>query len=121
MPYTINTVDNFRKEAKKLKKKYASLGKELETLGQTLSENHTLGTALGNDCYKIRLAIASKSKGKSGGGRVITCVYAHTETVYLLSIYDKSEKENITETELEAYLNEIDWEEEDNEEEPNME
>ena len=108
MAYTINTVDNFRKEAKKLKKKYLSLGKELEILQETLSENPTLGTALGNDCYKIRIAIASKNKGKSGGGRVITCVYAHAETVYLLSIYDKSEKENITEAELEAYLSEID-------------
>jgi len=31
-----------------------------------------MGTPLGNDVYKIRLAIASKNKGKSGGARVIS-------------------------------------------------
>lgn len=113
MPYKIDTSKDFRKEAKRLSKKYISLKSELATLGEILKENPTLGTHLGNDCYKIRIAIASKNKGKSGGGRVITFVYAVTETVYLLSIYDKSEKENITEAELEAYLSEIDFEEND--------
>jgi len=67
-----------------------------------------LGTAIGKNCYKIRLAIKSKRKGKSGGARVITYVYVNAETVYLLSIYDKSEKENLAEGELEALLSELD-------------
>jgi hypothetical protein len=50
---------------------------------------------LGNDTYKIRIAIKSKGKGKSGGGRVITYVVKDNEEVYLLTIYDKSEFENV--------------------------
>ncbi len=59
-----------------------------------------IGTHLGKDFYKIRLAITSKGKGKSGGARVITCVKIIAETVYLASIFDKSEKENISDKEL---------------------
>jgi hypothetical protein len=51
------------------------------------------------------MAIASKGKGKSGGSRVITFVKISQTTVYLLSIYDKSEKENISDGELKELLN----------------
>ena len=51
------TSDNFEKEAKKMIKRYRSLASEIETLIKTLSENPTLGTPIGKDCYKIRLAI----------------------------------------------------------------
>jgi hypothetical protein len=60
-----------------------------------LSNTPETGTPLGNDTYKIRLAIKSKGKGKSGGGRVITYVVKDNKEVYLLTIYDKSEFENI--------------------------
>jgi hypothetical protein len=62
------------------------------------------GTSLGNNCYKIRIAIASKGKGKSGGASVITYLQVLETTVYLLSIYDKSEMENISDKELGALL-----------------
>ncbi|MEQ6118060.1 type II toxin-antitoxin system RelE/ParE family toxin [Reichenbachiella sp. MALMAid0571] len=100
MNYKIDTIANFRKEAKKLTKKYPSLKNELAELGSQISADPTTGTALGNNCYKIRLAIASKGKGKSGGARVITHFYVSAETVFLLSIYDKSDKENISDKEL---------------------
>jgi mRNA-degrading endonuclease RelE of RelBE toxin-antitoxin system len=63
MSYNVVPLDNFKKEAKRLIKKYASLKTELLTLHGQLEENPTLGTLLGNDIYKIRLGIASKSKG----------------------------------------------------------
>jgi hypothetical protein len=59
---------------------------------------------LGKDCYKIRLAIASKNKGKSGGARVITLVKIIDELVTLLFIYDKSEQEDISNAELQDLL-----------------
>jgi hypothetical protein len=62
------------------------------------------GTALGNDCFKIRLSIASKGKGKSGGARVITHIFVQNKTVFLLSIYDKSEREDISDAEIKALL-----------------
>ena len=73
----------------------------------SLEVNPKQGIPLGKDCYKIRLAIASKGKGKSGGARVITCVKVVKQTVYLLSIFDKSEFENISDEELNYRLNQI--------------
>lgn len=66
----------------------------------SLEENPTQGTPLGNDCYKIRLAIKSKGKGKSGGARIITCVKVVHSFVYLLTIYSKSEQDSISSEEL---------------------
>ena len=63
MSYKIAVSDNFKKEAKKLIKKYPSLGTELANLFTLLENNPTSGTPLGNDIYKIRLAVASKNKG----------------------------------------------------------
>jgi mRNA-degrading endonuclease RelE of RelBE toxin-antitoxin system len=104
MSYKVETVAPFRKEAKKLIKKYPSLKAELAELGLQLSENPTTGISLGNNCYKIRIAIASKGKGKSGGARLITHFYISQETVFLLSIYDKSEKENMDDSFIKELL-----------------
>lgn len=107
MSYEVKTIDLFEKQAKRLTKKYASLKKELLELVQKLKEVPEQGIAIGKNCFKIRIAIASKGKGKSGGGRIITNFVVTDKTVYLLSIYDKSEKENLTDKELEVLLKSI--------------
>lgn len=107
--FKVDTIAPFRKEAKKLIKKYPSIKNELAELGSQLSNNPSIGTSLGNNCYKIRLAISSKGKGKSGGARVITHIYVTEDTVYLLTIYDKSDKENVSEKQLKALLKLIHW------------
>ncbi|MDX2245249.1 MAG: type II toxin-antitoxin system RelE/ParE family toxin [Bacteroidia bacterium] len=104
MSYKVDTIAPFRKEVKKLIKKYPSLKSELAQLGNELSIDPTIGTSLSNNCYKIRLAIASKGKGKSGGARVITHFYIAEDTVFLLSIYDKSDQENISDNQIKALL-----------------
>lgn len=104
MNYIIQPTDNFNKEAKKLIKKYKSLDQDLYNLAKKLVLNPTNGIALGKSCYKVRMAISSKSKGKSGGARVITCVKIVNETVYLLSIYDKSEQDSISQNDLDNLL-----------------
>jgi mRNA-degrading endonuclease RelE of RelBE toxin-antitoxin system len=107
MSYNVETLASFRKSAKKLSKKYPELKAELAGLGEKLALSPTLGTPLGNDCYKIRLAIPSKRKGKSGGARIVTHVYVAATTVYLLSIYDKSDKESISDRDLKDLLKSI--------------
>ncbi|MDQ3535859.1 MAG: type II toxin-antitoxin system RelE/ParE family toxin [Bacteroidota bacterium] len=97
----------FERQAKKLFKKYVSLKKDLLTLVQQLKEDPEQGTALGNNCYKVRLAIDSKGKEKSGGARIITYIVVSKKNVYLLSIYDKSEKENLSDKELKELLKNI--------------
>lgn len=101
MSYSISTLPLFDKQAKRLAKKYPSIKKDLAGLFEKLADEPEQGTALGNSFYKIRLAIASKGKGKSGGARVITYVKIAHKTVYLTSIFDKSEKSTITDKELE--------------------
>lgn len=81
MSYNIVPIDNFKKEAKRLIKKYASLKNELLELNEQLEQNPTFGTSLGNDIYKIRLGIISKGKGKSGGARIISFVKVINTTV----------------------------------------
>jgi len=105
MSYNIKTISVFEKQTKRLIKKYPSLKKDLYTLINSLKENPEQGKYLGKNCYKIRLAISSKGKGKSGGARVITNFVITENTVYLLSIYDKAEKENLTDKELQELLN----------------
>jgi hypothetical protein len=100
MSYNVKTVTVFERQAKRLVKKYASLKKELWDLSQQLSKTPKLGTPLGSNCFKIRIAIASKGKGKSGGARIITHFLVTNATVYLLSIYDKSEQDTLTNKEL---------------------
>ena len=104
MSYSIVTIAPFEKELKHLSKKFPSIKKDIANLVRELMHTPTLGTSLGNDCYKIRIAIASKSKGKSGGGRIITCVKVTQTTVFLVTIYDKSEKESISDKELNVLL-----------------
>jgi len=100
MPFNIEATPAFLLDAKKLAKKYPSLKTDIAGLAKQLTANPTLGTPLGKDTYKIRLAIVSKGRGKSGGARVITCVKIIATTVYLVSIYDKSVQDDITDKEL---------------------
>ena len=100
MNYNVLTIAYFDKQLKRLVKKYPSLKAEYAELIKALREEPQKGIAIGKDCYKIRLAIASKGKGKSGGARVITYFAITERNIFLLSIYDKSEKEDIDDKEL---------------------
>ncbi|MFO7668976.1 MAG: type II toxin-antitoxin system RelE/ParE family toxin [Bacteroidales bacterium] len=104
MSFKIYASDPFEKELKKLAKKYPSIKNDYKALVDSLIKNPKQGDALGKDCYKIRMAIASKGRGKSGGSRVISCVKIVAESVFLLSIYDKSVKETISDKELDELI-----------------
>jgi mRNA-degrading endonuclease RelE of RelBE toxin-antitoxin system len=106
MSYKIEVTSTFERNVRKLSKKHKSLVADLLTFREQLRNDPTKGTSLGKDCYKIRLAISSKGKGKRGGGRVITCVKIVQETVYLLAIYDKAERDTVSDNELDNMLKE---------------
>jgi len=76
------------------------LKSEFRSLVSSLTVDPFQGTPLSGNCYKIRLAIASKGKGKSGGARVITHTHVVGKIVYLLTIFDKSDQESISEKEI---------------------
>jgi mRNA-degrading endonuclease RelE of RelBE toxin-antitoxin system len=100
MKFKVIVTENFERKVKRLAKKYRSLKTDLKPVFDQLSDNPNLGTSIGNDCYKIRLSVSSKGRGKSGGARIITFVRFVKGTVYLIDIYDKSDKSNISEKEI---------------------
>ena len=107
MSYDVFTLHAFDRQLKRLSKKYPSLKKEYIELVESLETNPEQGTPIGHRCYKIRLAIASKGKGKSGGARILINLVIENEVVYLLAIYDKSEKDNITDEEIASLLSQV--------------
>ena len=107
MSYKVELSDNFKKEAKRLVKKYRSLKSEIAGLITELEANPTKGTPLGNDIYKIRLAIASKGKGKSGGARVLTFIKVTDTMVILFSIYNKGDKDAISDKEVTELIEDL--------------
>lgn len=93
----------FLKNIKKLAKKYKSLADDLKELQARLSENPYAGVDLGNGVRKVRMSIKSKGKGKSGGARVIylnILVADDDVNVTMLTVYDKSEQESISDKEI---------------------
>ena len=99
----ISAIPSFKKDLKRLGKRYRSLKDDYKKLLVSLHENPLQGVDLGGGLHKVRMAITSKGKGKSGGARVITLVAlvsAEEGGVLLLTMYDKSERENISDREL---------------------
>ncbi|MDH5382451.1 MAG: type II toxin-antitoxin system RelE/ParE family toxin [Cyclobacteriaceae bacterium] len=104
MNFNVIATGPFERKLKKLAKKHKSLKADLSVIIDQLTISPDLGTPLGKDCYKIRLAISSKGKGKSGGARLITYVRIVREIVYLMDIYDKSDQSSITDKELKLLI-----------------
>jgi hypothetical protein len=109
MSCKIKTISVFDKQAHKLAKHYASFRNDLASFVRELKENPTMGTDLGNGVRKVRISIASKGKGKSGGARVITystdiLIHSVEGTIYLLSVYDKSSQSTISDKEIKRLI-----------------
>lgn len=98
MSVTLHLHDEFKRQFRRLKKKYQSLTDDLEDFQKELKKNPLQGSDLGGGVRKIRMAITSKGKGKSGGARVLTLTVLVSDDadVTLLTIYDKSEIENVS-------------------------
>jgi mRNA-degrading endonuclease RelE of RelBE toxin-antitoxin system len=104
MNFAIVTTDDFNKEVKRLARKYRSMPNDLEALKSELMENPKIGDDLGDNTRKVRMAVASKNKGKRGGARVITYYFLadiENAKIYLLTIYDKGEQGSISEKTIE--------------------
>lgn len=94
MSFDIITTPHFEREAKVLAKRYKSFKSDFIDFVCALREQPLQGAELGSGIRKVRMAIASKGKGKAGGSRVITYTVCISETagkIYLLDIYDKSD------------------------------
>lgn len=107
MSFEIITSKRFERELRQLRKKYHSIADDYERLLEELEANPYAGVDLGRGRRKVRMSIASKNKGKSGGARVITlnCL-VEDGVLVLLSIYDKQQRASVTPEEVERYVSE---------------
>lgn len=99
----ITATPDFARELKHLAKRYLSIKEDYKTFLENLRDNPLMGTELGRHLRKVRFPIASKGKGKSGGARVITHTIiweTNDADITLVTIYDKSDQENIKDKEL---------------------
>jgi len=109
MNYEVMAVEYFRRRLKKLSKKYRRIGGDYKSLIETLENNPLEGDAIpgfGNKIYKIRMRSSNMKRGKRGGFRVI--YYLSDRIVYLLTIYAKAKKEEISAKEITEALKELD-------------
>jgi len=111
MKVSFDYLAEFERGAKALRKKYPSFESDYDTFLNELEKNPFSGESLGKHTYKNRMAIASKGKGKSGGARVITYnIQQQSEDeilITLMTIYDKSDIENVSDAYLRSLVQQI--------------
>ena len=99
---------DFKKAFKQLKKKYKSLPEDFKEVFKSLVENPYQGNELYDGMRKVRIAITSKGKGKSGGGRIIIRLAISDTVLSFLYIYDKSEMENVSDAFMDDIIRQLD-------------
>lgn len=94
----ISVSDDFARQAKRFAKKYPSFKKDYKNFLDSIKENPLQGVEIAKNIRKIRMAIGSKGKGKSGGARIITfnvLTDIQNGHVFFLLIYDKEEDSTV--------------------------
>ena len=107
MSYKLITSFEYDKSLKGIVKNQRSILKDVSKLYDTLEIDPHQGILIKENTYKIRMAITSKGRGKSGGARVITYVIDEDKTVVLIDIYDKSEQENISDSRIQYIIDNL--------------
>ena len=105
MNFNIETIPRFEKDVKKLKKKFPKIKNDLVDFINELSLNPEIGINLGENIFKVRIPNSSIPTGKSGGFRIIT-YYKKNDTLYLVTIYSKTEQDNILTDKLKKIVQE---------------
>jgi len=106
MNYKIDTTPRFEKDVKKLKKKFPKIKDDLVKFVNELSINPELGVNLGDRIFKVRIPNSSIPTGKSGGFRIIT-YYKREDIIFLVTIYSKTEQDNILTNRLREIIKEL--------------
>lgn len=95
---TVSVYADFAREAKRLAKKYPSFKNDYQCFLGSIKNNPLQRRRDCQEYTKIRMAIKSEGKGKSGGARIITFdVFAEVENahVFFLIIYDKEDASTV--------------------------
>ncbi len=93
----------FQRDVKYLKKKYRHIVSDLNEFNIILGDNPFYGEevpGLEGKILKARLASSDMKSGKSKGYRIIYYFLEQENTIYLLTMYAKAYKENISVAEI---------------------
>ncbi|KAF6565462.1 type II toxin-antitoxin system RelE/ParE family toxin [Paenibacillus sp. EKM202P] len=113
--YEIKVTDRFEKDIKyyKRKKKYTNIDDDLDEIISELENGNFVGDEIPNlnipineHSYKVRAVNSNTKVGKSNGYRLIYYVIKDDFTIFLLTVYYKKDKENITNEEIESLIKE---------------
>ena len=111
MKINFHYLDEFVRRAKVLRKKYPSFDQDYQSFLDEMERHPFSGESLGQHTFKVRMAIASKGKGKSGGARVITYNLQKKDEdeidITLMTIYDKSEIANVSNAYLRSLVGQL--------------
>lgn len=108
MSFEIFYTSRFQKELKAIVKRHPDFKDTFADFLSNLQNQPHQGISLGKGCYKIRLAVKSKGKGKLGGMRLITFIVTKRQLIFLVSIYDKADKDGLSDKEIQSLIPEID-------------
>ena len=97
LPIEIRFTPDFRKQLRKLEKRYRKIKSDLEPILIQIQMGENIGDRLQGsevEVFKVRVRNSDTNRGKSGGYRVIYWLKL-PECVVLLDIYSKSDREDI--------------------------
>ena len=112
LPVKVIRTTNFIKNIKKLRKRYDSVEKDVESLILQLQGGETPGDQITENrypVYKARIRNSDTRKGKSGGYRLIYYIRT-SEAILLTNIYSKSDQSDISNKEIEDVINQYELE-----------
>jgi mRNA-degrading endonuclease RelE of RelBE toxin-antitoxin system len=110
MNYEIYLTHTFQKCLKFLRKKYRHIKDDIIDIIRRLESDAPLGDPVPGwerEIWKIRIASSDMNKGKSGAFRIIYLFKENDRKVYLLTIYFKGDKEDISPDEIEKLLKKL--------------
>ena len=106
---TIQFTDVFKRQVRDLAKRYRKIKLDIQPIFEKLKNGELIGEQIQKTSYtvfKVRVKNSDIQKGKSGGYRVIYYVNSSTNILCIL-IYSKSEKDNVTATEIKKVIQEF--------------
>ena len=110
--YSIIATKQFDKDIKTYKRKFKNVQEDVNEIVKELKEGNLVGDIVpnikmkddNNNVIKVRVANSDAHVGKSNGYRLIYYAEKSNGTVYLLTIYYKKEKNNISNKEIQELI-----------------
>jgi hypothetical protein len=104
MNYSVKNTERFAKELGRLIRKYPSLKSEFVSVISSLEDDSIDCTPVDDNFYKITLEIPAKKYTTTGVAKIVILVKFRERFACLATIYDRSEKADITSSELTQVL-----------------